>query len=129
MRLADQLALSDVDRVSRYHASLLRFPGCTVDAHRTAEFGDGDDLQVNVALAATIMQPGREELAAALRVAGAGRPVRTRLGLIARMLTDLMRAHLRAVFADIERVRLRSPELFSSNTASVPTRRSVAVWE
>jgi DNA-binding GntR family transcriptional regulator len=42
---------------------------------------------------------------------------------------ELMREHLRAVFADIERVRRRSPELFSSNTASVPTRRSVAVWD
>jgi DNA-binding GntR family transcriptional regulator len=42
---------------------------------------------------------------------------------------SLLRAHLRAVFSDIERVRRRSPELFSSNTASVPTRRSIAVWE
>jgi DNA-binding GntR family transcriptional regulator len=41
----------------------------------------------------------------------------------------LMRTHLRAVFADIERVRQRSPELFASNTDSVPTRRSVAVWD
>ena len=41
----------------------------------------------------------------------------------------LLRAHLRAVFADIERVRHRSPELFSSNSGSVPTRRSVAVWD
>jgi GntR family transcriptional regulator, rspAB operon transcriptional repressor len=41
----------------------------------------------------------------------------------------LMRAHLRAVFADIEKVRERSPELFASNTGSTPTRRSVAVWD
>jgi len=41
----------------------------------------------------------------------------------------LMRKHLRTVFADIEHVRRRSPELFSSNTASVPIRRSVAVWD
>ncbi len=42
---------------------------------------------------------------------------------------QLLRGHLRAVFADIERVRLRSPDLFASNTESVPTRRSVAVWD
>lgn len=42
---------------------------------------------------------------------------------------ELMRDHLRAVFADIEQVRERSPELFASNTATVPTRRSVAVWD
>jgi GntR family transcriptional regulator, rspAB operon transcriptional repressor len=41
----------------------------------------------------------------------------------------LMRTHLRAVLADIEQVRRRSPELFASNTGSVPTRRSVAVWD
>jgi DNA-binding GntR family transcriptional regulator len=41
----------------------------------------------------------------------------------------LMRAHLRAVFDDIQRVRERSPDLFASNAESVPTRRSVAVWD
>lgn len=41
----------------------------------------------------------------------------------------LMRAHLRTVFADIERVRSHSPELFSVNSGSVPIRRSVAVWD
>lgn len=40
-----------------------------------------------------------------------------------------MRAHLRAVFEDVERIRARSPELFSSNSASLPTRRNVVVWE
>lgn len=41
----------------------------------------------------------------------------------------LMRTHLRAVFEDIEQVRERFPELFASNTGTVPTRRSVAVWD
>ncbi len=41
----------------------------------------------------------------------------------------LMRAHLRRVFDDIQAVRERSPELFASNAESVPTRRSVAVWD
>jgi DNA-binding GntR family transcriptional regulator len=40
-----------------------------------------------------------------------------------------MRTHLRAVFADIERIRARSPQLFSTDPTTVPTRRSVAVWE
>lgn len=42
---------------------------------------------------------------------------------------DTMRTHLRAVFEDIERIRARSPELFASNSESVPVRRSVVVWE
>ncbi|MFE1016412.1 GntR family transcriptional regulator [Streptomyces sp. NPDC058794] len=40
-----------------------------------------------------------------------------------------MRDHLRAVFHDIERIRSRSPELFASDPATVPVRRSVVVWE
>ncbi|MBZ6092648.1 GntR family transcriptional regulator [Streptomyces olivaceus] len=40
-----------------------------------------------------------------------------------------MRDHLRAVFNDIERIRARSPELFASDPATVPVRRSVVVWE
>jgi GntR family transcriptional regulator, rspAB operon transcriptional repressor len=40
-----------------------------------------------------------------------------------------MRTHLRAVFEDIERIRARSPELFSTDPTTVPTRRNVVVWE
>jgi hypothetical protein len=40
-----------------------------------------------------------------------------------------MRAHLRAVFDDVEQIRLRSPELFASNRDAVPVRRNVVVWE
>lgn len=41
---------------------------------------------------------------------------------------ELLRSHLRAVFDDIEQVRERSPELFASESGSVPVRRSIAVW-
>ncbi|WP_208630414.1 GntR family transcriptional regulator [Amycolatopsis kentuckyensis] len=40
-----------------------------------------------------------------------------------------MRRHLRAVFEDVERIREQSPELFSTDPTSVPTRRNVVVWE
>ncbi|WP_229874298.1 GntR family transcriptional regulator [Amycolatopsis deserti] len=40
-----------------------------------------------------------------------------------------MRTHLREVFADIERIRARKPELFASNSGSTPVRRNVVVWE
>lgn len=42
---------------------------------------------------------------------------------------ELMRAHLRAVFADIERVRRHHPEMFATGGAGTPTRRTVAVWD
>ncbi len=30
---------------------------------------------------------------------------------------------------DVERIRARSPELFASDSGSVPVRRNVVVWE
>ncbi|KXF52573.1 GntR family transcriptional regulator [Rhodococcus sp. SC4] len=39
-----------------------------------------------------------------------------------------LRTHLRKVFTDIEKIRDRSPELFSDGTVTRPTRRVVAVW-
>ncbi|WP_320776004.1 GntR family transcriptional regulator [Streptomyces sp. CRN 30] len=40
-----------------------------------------------------------------------------------------MRAHLRAVFNDIERIRAHSPELFATDATTVPVRRNIVVWE
>ncbi|MEV0700547.1 GntR family transcriptional regulator [Saccharopolyspora sp. NPDC050389] len=42
---------------------------------------------------------------------------------------ETMRAHLREVFADIEQIRERSPELFVTNSTATPVRRNVVVWE
>jgi GntR family transcriptional regulator, rspAB operon transcriptional repressor len=42
---------------------------------------------------------------------------------------ERMRKHLRTVFEDVERIRARSPDLFASNSESVPIRRNVVVWE
>lgn len=40
---------------------------------------------------------------------------------------SLLRTHLRAVLADVERVREELPHLFHDDTIA-PTRRSIAVW-
>ncbi|GAB2462934.1 GntR family transcriptional regulator [Xylanimonas ulmi] len=39
-----------------------------------------------------------------------------------------MRAHLRAVFTDIDQIRARSPQLFRSQDDAVPVRRNIPVW-
>jgi HD-GYP domain-containing protein (c-di-GMP phosphodiesterase class II)/DNA-binding CsgD family transcriptional regulator len=88
MRLAAGLRLSEADRVAVYYATLLRFLGCTADAHAAAVFGGGDELGWYAALAPTVMGSGREELAAVLRSVGAGTPTWTRLGLVGRALAD-----------------------------------------
>ncbi|TDC89773.1 GntR family transcriptional regulator [Saccharopolyspora aridisoli] len=40
-----------------------------------------------------------------------------------------MRTHLRAVFADIEHLRNRKPDLFASEDDATPVRKSVIVWQ
>jgi GntR family transcriptional regulator, rspAB operon transcriptional repressor len=40
-----------------------------------------------------------------------------------------MRLHLHAVFADVERIRARSPELFAANGDSTPVRRTIVIWD
>ncbi|MFF1416272.1 GntR family transcriptional regulator [Streptomyces sp. NPDC058280] len=45
------------------------------------------------------------------------------------MARTAMRAHLRAVFDDVERIRARSPELFATDSGTVPVRRNIVVWE
>ncbi|MGW8379727.1 GntR family transcriptional regulator [Streptomyces sp. ODS28] len=40
-----------------------------------------------------------------------------------------MRTHLRAVFDDVERIREQSPELFATDSGTVPVRRNIVVWE
>jgi GntR family transcriptional regulator, rspAB operon transcriptional repressor len=41
---------------------------------------------------------------------------------------ERMRAHLRAVFEDVERIRQHSPDLFATGAPATPSRRSVVVW-
>lgn len=40
-----------------------------------------------------------------------------------------MRHHLREVFADVERIRARKPDLFASEAGATPVRKTVTVWE
>lgn len=41
---------------------------------------------------------------------------------------EAMRAHLRLVFQDVERIRDTSPELFAGEAGARPVRRTVTVW-
>ena len=41
---------------------------------------------------------------------------------------DLLRRHLRSVFADIEQIRAEEPDLFVSDPEAQPSLRTVAVW-
>jgi response regulator RpfG family c-di-GMP phosphodiesterase/DNA-binding CsgD family transcriptional regulator len=87
MRLAEALGVdSDVGRAT-YYATLLRFLGCTADAHLAAEAG-GDEIRLFAAAAPVTMGSPRVEMARILRLVGGGKPVPERLRLLAGMLAD-----------------------------------------
>jgi HD-GYP domain-containing protein (c-di-GMP phosphodiesterase class II) len=88
MRVAERLGLSRADAVTVYYATLLRFLGCTADAHEAAALAGGDELGLYAALAPTVMGTRSEELAGIVRAVGAGAPMWTRLGLLGRAAAD-----------------------------------------
>lgn len=87
MRLAEALGVDAEVARATYYATLLRFLGCTADAHHAAEAG-GDELRLFAAAAPVTMGSPREEMASILRLVGAGKPIPERLRLVAGMLLD-----------------------------------------
>jgi hypothetical protein len=71
-----------------YHVALLRFLGCTSDASEVAVFTGGDDVAFNATFAPMLnAQPG-ESVWFLVRHLAADRPLRRRIGRVARALGD-----------------------------------------
>jgi DNA-binding GntR family transcriptional regulator len=143
--LDDVPAEPDADRVAALHANLARQEGADNDPE--AFFGLDEEFHLGL-----LGLAGHERTWPAVAAAKVHLDRARRLGLTENpsmrvfrdqhaavleallqghrdQARDLLRTHLRAVFSDIERVRRRSPELFASNSGSVPIRRSIAVWD
>lgn len=99
MRLADALRLDDATRREAYYVTLLRFLGCTADAHLVAGLGEGDDVRILAGAAPFTMGSPREDLMQMIRMVGKGAPLLRRLVTLARALSEpgaqekLLRAH------------------------------------
>jgi len=88
MRLAEALGMDDAVRDELFYVSLLRFLGCTADAHQVAALAGGDDMAFLAGMAPVAMGSPREELGRMIRLVAAGEPLPRRLVTLARALSD-----------------------------------------
>ncbi|CAN5789882.1 hypothetical protein BH23ACT2_BH23ACT2_06490 [soil metagenome] len=87
MRLADGLGVGDDVRLDVFYGSLIRFLGCTADAHEVAATAGGDDLGFLAGMAPTTMGSPRQEIAGMVRVVARRERLPRRLRLLARAMT------------------------------------------
>lgn len=99
MRLAEGLGLDANVCSEVFYVSLLRFLGCTADAHELAAMAGGDEIRFLAAMAPVAMGSPREEIARMVGLVAAGQPLPQRLRVLARVLADskggerLLQAH------------------------------------
>lgn len=88
MKAARELSVSESQLTDVYYLALLRFVGCTADAHETAAAVGGDDIADRSALASVLMGEMGEYLAYLLRHFAAGTGPLTRMKLLAGTLVE-----------------------------------------
>ncbi|NNH68976.1 HD domain-containing protein [Nocardia uniformis] len=88
MRLADGLGLEARARPEVFYVSLVRFLGCTADAHQVAALAGGDEIRFLAGMAPMTMGSPRAEVLRMVSLVAAGHPIPQRLLALARALTD-----------------------------------------
>jgi len=88
MNAARQLGISGPDLTDVYYLALLRFVGCTADAHEAAAAVGGDEIRDRAGVAPLIMGETSEYLAYLLRHFAAGSAPLTRMKLVAANLIE-----------------------------------------
>ena len=105
VRLGRELGLANAELAEVYYLALLRFVGCTANAHETAAFAGGDDLAFYAGVAAVFMGEMPEMLGYMVRHLGAGSPPLRRTRLVVGAVTDPGGGE-RAVTAHCEAARM-----------------------
>jgi HD-GYP domain-containing protein (c-di-GMP phosphodiesterase class II) len=83
-----ELGLDGPDRSDTYYFALLRFVGCTADAHEQAVLVGGDEIAFYAGVAPAVMGETAEHLAFVMRRFSAGAPPLTRARNVTRVLAD-----------------------------------------
>jgi HD-GYP domain-containing protein (c-di-GMP phosphodiesterase class II) len=83
MNAARELGISGPDLADSYYLALLRFVGCTADAHEAAAAAGGDEISDRAGIAPVIMADMPEFMVYMVRHFAAGSPPLTRLRLLA----------------------------------------------
>src|SRR3982074_3364959 len=98
--LGERLGLNSEQLSEVYYVALLRFLGCTADAHEFAAMVGGDDIAVRLAIAPVLGGSGGDFMTAVMPKLGARSSPLRRARLVARMMTsgsararEGMRAH------------------------------------
>jgi HD-GYP domain-containing protein (c-di-GMP phosphodiesterase class II)/DNA-binding CsgD family transcriptional regulator len=110
LAIADRLGLDAEAQAEVYYVSLLRFLGCTADAHDMAALVGGDEIAVRAAIAPVLGGAGREFVTGVMPQVGRGQPALRRARLVAGMMVggrEQIRGGLRAHCELAENLALR----------------------
>jgi HD-GYP domain-containing protein (c-di-GMP phosphodiesterase class II)/DNA-binding CsgD family transcriptional regulator len=100
--LAERLGVRGEELSEVYYVALLRFIGCTADAHELARMAGGDELALRAAVAPVMGGSPREAPRQVMPVIGAGQSPLRRARLIARMMRTIQHSAREGVRADCE---------------------------
>lgn len=102
LELGKRLGVSSAELSDIYYTSLLRFLGCTADAHEFARMAGGDDIALRATIAPVLGAPSGEFATAVMPRLGAGQGAVRRLQLVAGMMAGGKRAARRGIVAHCE---------------------------
>lgn len=88
LSLGERSGLSGEELSEVYYVALLRFLGCTADAHEMAQLAGGDEIALRAAIAPVAGGPSREFAAQVMPAVGAGQRPARRARLLAGMMTS-----------------------------------------
>ena len=87
LALGERVGLDGEALCEVYYCALLRFLGCTADAHDMAKMAGGDEIALRAAIAPALGAPPREFAARVLPQVGAGQSALRRARLLTGMIT------------------------------------------
>lgn len=109
--IAERLGIGPDTRADIYYVALLRFLGCTADAHESAAMAGGDEIALRAAIAPVLGAPNGEFMSAVIPTVGAGQSPLRRAGTVANMLRSGQRRAREGVVAHCEAAELLAHRL------------------